>query len=248
MDVLGIDIGGSGIKGAIINTESGASITERYRLPTPEKAQPKDVAKVVAELVAHFNYRGVFGCGFPAIIRKGTAFSAANVSADWIGTDAAALFTKASGMPAYVLNDADAAGIAEMRFGAGKGQGGVVMVVTLGTGIGSAIFVDGKLLPNSEFGHMSVRGKDAEHRASDAVRQAKNLSWKKYAARLEEVINQMDLLVSPDLIIVGGGISKQADEFLPLLKVRPKMVPAQLLNQAGIIGAAMYAAEQQPAA
>lgn len=248
MDVLGIDIGGSGIKGAIINTESGALITERYRLPTPEKAQPKDVAKVVAELVAHFNYRGVFGCGFPAIIRKGTAFSAANVSADWIGTDAAALFTKASGMPAYVLNDADAAGIAEMRFGAGKGQGGVVMVVTLGTGIGSAIFVDGKLLPNSEFGHMSVRGKDAEHRASDAVRQAKNLSWKKYAARLEEVINQMDLLVSPDLIIVGGGISKQADEFLPLLKVRPKMVPAQLLNQAGIVGAAMYAAEQQPAA
>lgn len=248
MDVLGIDIGGSGIKGAIINTESGALITERYRLPTPEKAQPKDVAKVVAELVAHFKYRGVFGCGFPAIIRKGTAFSAANVSADWIGTDAAALFTKASGMPAYVLNDADAAGIAEMRFGAGKGQGGVVMVVTLGTGIGSAIFVDGKLLPNSEFGHMSVRGKDAEHRASDAVRQAKNLSWKKYAARLEEVINQMDLLVSPDLIIVGGGISKQADEFLPLLKVRPKMVPAQLLNQAGIIGAAMYAAEQQPAA
>lgn len=247
MDVLGIDIGGSGIKGAIINTESGALITERYRLPTPEKAQPKDVAKVVAELVAHFKYRGVFGCGFPAIIRKGTAFSAANVSADWIGTDAAALFTKASGMPAYVLNDADAAGIAEMRFGAGKGQGGVVMVVTLGTGIGSAIFVDGKLLPNSEFGHMSVRGKDAEHRASDAVRQAKNLSWKKYADRLEEVINQMDLLVSPDLIIVGGGISKQADEFLPLLKVRPKMVPAQLLNQAGIIGAAMYAAEQQPA-
>lgn len=247
MDVLGIDIGGSGIKGAIINTESGALITERYRLPTPEKAQPKDVAKVVAELVAHFKYRGVFGCGFPAIIRKGTAFSAANVSPDWIGTDAAALFTKASGMPAYVLNDADAAGIAEMRFGAGKGQGGVVMVVTLGTGIGSAIFVDGKLLPNSEFGHMSVRGKDAEHRASDAVRQAKNLSWKKYADRLEEVINQMDLLVSPDLIIVGGGISKQADEFLPLLKVRPKMVPAQLLNQAGIIGAAMYAAEQQPA-
>lgn len=239
--ILGIDIGGSGIKGALVDINNGELVTDRIRIPTPEGARPDDVARTVNELVARFQFSGLVGCGFPAVVLHGIVKTAANIHASWIGLDVDELLSNSSGCTVYTGNDADVAGLAEMRFGAGRGVDGVVLVLTLGTGIGSAIFVDGKLVPNTEFGHLKIRGKDAEHRASDAVRQAKALSWKKYARRLQEYLDEMEALVWPDLIIVGGGISKQSDEFFPYLQTQAKIVPARLLNQAGIVGAALYA-------
>ncbi len=245
MAILGIDIGGSGIKGALVDVENGQLLTERRRLPTPDKAKPNDVAEVVHELVSYFEYTGVIGCGFPAVVQHGVARTAANVHENWIGTDVDDLLAKSTGCRVHTLNDADAAGIAEMAFGAGcNAQKGVVIVITLGTGIGTAIFTDGRLVPNTEFGHMKIRGKDAEARASDAARQRKEMTWKKYAARLQEYLTEVENLFWPDLFIIGGGASKRADEFFPLLKIRTKIVPAQLLNQAGIVGAAVYASQQ----
>lgn len=245
MAILGVDIGGSGIKGALVDVETGQLLSERRRLPTPDKAKPNDVAEVVGELVAFFDYKDVIGVGFPAVVQHGVARTAANVHEHWIGTNIDDLLGKVTGCRTYTLNDADAAGIAEMAFGAGcNAQKGVVIVITLGTGIGTAIFIDGRLVPNTEFGHMKIRGKDAEWRASDAARQRKDMSWKKYAKHLEEFLHEMEKLISPDLFIVGGGASKKADEFFPLLKIHTKIVPAQLLNQAGIVGAAVYASQQ----
>lgn len=245
MAILGIDIGGSGIKGALVDVETGQLLTERRRLPTPDKAKPNDVAEVVHELVSYFEYTGVIGCGFPAVVQHGVARTAANVHENWIGTNVDDLLEKSTGCRVYTLNDADAAGIAEMAFGAGcNAQKGVVIVITLGTGIGTAIFTDGRLVPNTEFGHMKIRGKDAETRASDAARQRKEMTWMKYAARLQEYLTEVENLFWPDLFIIGGGASKRADEFFPLLKIRTKIVPAQLLNQAGIVGAAVYASQQ----
>jgi len=241
-EALGIDIGGSGIKGAIVNLETGELLTERVRLPTPEAAKPEAVARVVSDLVETLHWRGVIGCGFPAVVRHGIALTAANIHKNWIGMDVNRLFSEATGCSTYTLNDADAAGIAEMRFGVGRENArGVVIMLTLGTGIGSAIFTDGQLVPNTEFGHLKIRGKDAEWRASDAARKRKKLTWKKYAKRLQEYLTEMENLFWPDLFIIGGGLSKQADKFLPLLEIRTKIVPAQLQNQAGIIGAALYA-------
>lgn len=246
MEILGLDIGGSGIKGAIVDTEKGTMITERHRIPTPEGAKPDDVAQEVKEIVKFFDYQGPIGCGFPAIIQHGVARSAANISDQWIGTNINHLLSDITGQPAYTLNDADAAGIAEMRFGIGQEyRDSVVILLTLGTGIGSAIFTDGVLLPNTEFGHLMIRGKDAEHRASDQARQVDELSWKKWAKRLTEYLNELEKLFSPDLFIIGGGVSKKHEKFFPLLALKTKIVPAQLLNQAGIIGAAYYAFEQQ---
>ncbi len=245
MITLGIDIGGTGIKGALVDTDTGAMVTDRKRLLTPEQAIPQDVAKVVKELVESFDYKGVIGCGFPAIVRHGVAYSAANIHKTWIGLNVNQLLTEASGCNTFVLNDADAAGMAEMAFGVGKSmQNGVVIVLTLGTGIGSAIFTDGKLVPNTEFGHLLIRGKDAEMRASDAARRKKEMTWKKYAERLQEYLMEMERLFSPDLFVIGGGLSKNFDKYVPLIKINTKIVPAQLLNQAGIIGAAIYAAEK----
>ncbi len=245
MEILGLDIGGSGIKGAIVDTENGTMITERHRIPTPEGAKPADVAQEVGEIINFFNYQGPIGCGFPAIIQHGVARSAANVSDEWIGTNINHLLSDQCGQPVFTLNDADAAGIAEMRFGIGQEyQDSVVILLTLGTGIGSAIFTNGVLLPNTEFGHLMIRGKDAEHRASDAARQLGDLSWKKWAKRLTEYLNELEKLFSPDLFIIGGGISKKHEKFFPMLELKTKIVPAQLLNQAGIVGAAYYAFEQ----
>lgn len=246
MEVLGLDIGGSGIKGAIIDTENGTMITERHRIPTPEGAEPEDVAQKVAEIINFFDYHGPIGCGFPAIIQHGVARSAANVSDKWIGTNINHLLSDISGQPVYTLNDADAAGIAEMRFGVGlEYRDSVVVLLTLGTGIGSAIFTNGVLLPNTEFGHLIIRGKDAEHRASDQARQLEELSWKKWSKRLSEYLNELEKLFSPDLFIIGGGVSKKHEKFFPLLTIKTKIVPAQLLNQAGIVGAAYFAFEQE---
>jgi polyphosphate glucokinase len=242
MEVLGIDIGGSGIKGAPVNLETGEFVQERYRLPTPQPSRPNAVADTVRDVVRFFEWEGPIGCTFPAIIKSGTMYSAANVDDSWIGTNGQALFEEVIGFPVHVLNDADAAGIAEMKFGAGRGHNGVVMVLTLGTGIGSAIFVDGKLMPNVELGHLEIRGKAAEDRASDRIRQQKELSWSKWSQRLNEYLQTLEFLFSPDLFILGGGVSKRADKFIPRLKVRAEIVPAQLQNDAGIVGAALAAA------
>jgi len=244
MKILGVDIGGTGIKGAPVDTETGQLLAERFRIPTPHPARPNAVADVVDEIARHFEYTGPAGITFPAIVKKGVVYSAANVDESWIGTDAAALFQSHLGGEVTVVNDADAAGIAEMRFGAGRGRNGVVILLTFGTGIGSAIFLDGKLLPNSEFGHLPVRGKDAEKRASEKVRDDKGLSWEEWAERVSEYLEKMEQLFSPDLFIIGGGVSRKAAKFLPYLTSKTEVLieAALMRNEAGIIGAACLAA------
>ncbi len=245
MDILGIDIGGSGIKGAIVDVGSGEIKTERYRLATPEGARPKDVADTIARVVANFSYQGPVGMGFPAVVIHGVCHSAANIDKDWIGTNVNELVGKKISLPVYTVNDADAAGVAEMRFGAGRGfDRGVVIMLTVGTGIGSAVFIEGHLVPNTELGHIEIRGKEAERRASDAARKRKHLSWDEWAVRFQEYLEYIEKLFSPDLIILGGGASKESECYLSQLKTRARLIPAQLLNQAGIIGAAVYASEQ----
>jgi polyphosphate glucokinase len=241
MQILGVDIGGSGIKGAPVDITNGSMLAERHRIPTPQPAVPEDVADVVAEIVRHFSWAGPIGCTFPAIIKRGVAYSAANVDKSWIGTNGEELIHERTGLPVVLVNDADAAGIAEMEFGAGRGHSGEVIMLTLGTGIGSAIFVNGILVPNTELGHLEIRGKDAEERASDRIREEKDLSWEKWAERLQEVFDRIEFLFSPDLFIVGGGVSKKHDKFLPLLHTQAPIVPAELLNDAGIVGAALAA-------
>ncbi len=241
MEILGIDIGGSGIKGAPVDVDTGELVAERHRIPTPRPSRPEAVAEVVAQLAGHFDWHGPIGCTFPAIVRHGVVYSAANVDESWIGVDAVRLFQKATGSPVRVLNDADAAGIAEMALGAGRNRRGVVIMLTFGTGIGTAIFVDGHLLPNTEFGHLPIRGKDAEHRAAARVRKEEGLSWAQWAERVNEFLAQMEFFFSPDLFIIGGGVSKKQHKFLHHLKAQAEIVPAQLLNNAGIIGAALAA-------
>jgi len=243
--VLGIDIGGTGIKGAPVDVEKGTLTADRYRLLTPKPALPAAVADVVAEVVAKFGGDGPVGATFPAVIRAGVAETAANVDKSWIGEDVAKRFGTAVGRPFVVLNDADAAGLAEMRFGAGRNKQGVVMMVTLGTGIGSALFLNGVLVPNTELGHLELGGKEAEKRASEIVREEKHLSWKKWGARVDAYLRYLELLFSPDLFVIGGGISKKATKFFGYLKTRAPIVPAQLLNEAGIVGAAVAAMEAQ---
>ncbi|HVN54320.1 MAG TPA: ROK family protein [Anaerolineaceae bacterium] len=239
--VLGVDFGASGIKGAPVDPESGELLAERFRIETPETAKPKQVADVFAEIARHFSWSGPIGCGFPGVVRRGIGYTAANIHRSWIGTDIAGLFSEKTGCPTTVINDADAAGLAEMKFGAGRGRKGVVILLTLGTGIGSAIFTDGVLIPNTEFGHLQIREKDAERRASDAVRQEKNLSWEQWAIRLNEFLHAMEALFWPDLIIIGGGVSKYHELFFPYLEVKAEVVPAQFLNLAGIVGAGLAA-------
>ena len=241
MKVLGIDVGGTGIKGAPVDTDSGELLAERIRIKTPKNAEPQPIADVVAEIARSFNYNGPIGIGFPAPIKAGVAMMAANVSPKWVGLNADELFTKTTGCDCHMINDADAAGLAEMKFGAGRGQPGTVIMLTLGTGIGTAIFYGGKLLPNTEFGHLDMKGKDAEHRASAIVRERERLSWKKYAKRLNKYLLQMEKLFWPDLFIIGGGISKESQKYVPLLTVQTPIVTAQLFNEAGIVGAALAA-------
>ena len=241
MQVLGIDVGGSGIKGAPVNLSTGKLTRERIRLKTPKKAEPDSIAEVVAEIAHSFRWKGWIGIGFPAPIKHGVAMMAANISENWVGTNADKLFTHATQCHSKTINDADAAGIAEMQFGAGRGQHGTVIMITLGTGIGTAIFHHGRLLPNTEFGHLEMEGMDAEHRASDAARQTEDLTWKQYAKRLNRYLAEMEKLFWPDLFIIGGGISKMSDKYVPLLKVETPVVPAQFLNEAGIVGAALAA-------
>jgi polyphosphate glucokinase len=240
VELLGIDIGGSGIKGAPVDLDRGELTAERHRLPTPSPARPEEVADAVAAVVEHFDVPGPVGCTFPGIVRDGVVGSAANVDPSWVGTDARALFSERTGRPFAVRNDADAAGSAEMAFGAGVGQDGVVLVLTFGTGIGSALFVGGTLVPNTELGHLELDGDDAERRAAAKVRD-EGMSWKRWARRVDRYLQHVEALFSPDLLVVGGGVSRKADRFFPLLHTRAPLVPATLLNQAGIIGAAVAA-------
>ncbi len=241
MHILGIDVGGSGIKGAPVDTETGQLLAERIRIKTPKNGEPEPIAEVVNQIAQSFNWKAPIGIGFPAPIKGGVAMMAANVSEKWVGTNADALFTKITSCDCTMINDADAAGVAEMSFGAGRGNYGTVIMITLGTGIGTAIFHRGQLLPNTEFGHLEIDGEDAEFRASDAARQRDDLSWKKYAKRLNKFLGTMERLFWPNLFIIGGGISKESEKFLPLLTIDTHVVPAQLLNEAGIVGAALGA-------
>jgi len=243
---FGIDIGGTGIKGAIVDVATGELVTERTRIPTPHPATPDAVATVVAQLVEDAKWTGEIGATFPAIIQHGVAHSAANVDPSWIGTDVDRCFTDAvgRGSEVTVLNDADAAGIAEDRFGAAKGIDGVVILLTFGTGIGSALLMDGVLVPNTELGHLELDGHDAESRAAASVRDEHGMSYKKWAHRVNRYMQHVESLFTPDLFVVGGGVSKNADKWVPLLELNTKVVPAQLLNDAGIVGAAIAAAER----
>jgi polyphosphate glucokinase len=243
--VLGIDIGGSGIKAAPVDLDKGELAQERQRIDTPEGASPDDVVAVVLDLVEGFadavDKASPVGIAVPAAVQRGVVRTAANIDPSWIDTDADALFTDKLGREVHVVNDADAAGVAEMQFGAGRDQKGVVLLTTLGTGIGSALFVDGVLVPNTELGHLEIDGHDAETQAASSAREREDLSWKDWAKRLQRYYETVEALLWPDLIIVGGGISKKADKFLPLLDLRAPIVAAELRNQAGIVGAAWHA-------
>jgi polyphosphate glucokinase len=240
-EILGIDVGGSGIKGALVNIKKGMLATERYRISTPQPSTPDAVGDAVAKIVEHFQWRGPIGCTFPAVIKKGVVYTAANVDKSWIGVNGSKLLKKKTKCPVLLINDADAAGIAEMQFGAGKGHPGVVFLITIGTGIGSAVFVNGSLLPNTELGHIEMKGMDAERYASDMVRKQEKLSWDEWATRVNEYLDLLEALFSPDLFILSGGVSKKHHEYLPLLHTQAQIVPAQLLNEAGIVGAALAA-------
>jgi polyphosphate glucokinase len=242
--MLGIDIGGSGIKGAQVDLETGALATKRYRIKTPRPATPEAVAKVVTRIVRHFAWTGPFGCGLPAVVRDGVARSAANIDDAWIGTDAAGLFSAATGLGGTVLNDADAAGLAEMRYGSGRDAQGVVLVLTFGSGIGSALFVDGALVPNTELGHLEFRGMDAEHYAAARLVEHDGMDLESWVRRVDEYLRHLTMVLSPSLIIFGGGISKRFATFAPALAgVGVPVVAARLRNNAGIVGAALAAHE-----
>jgi polyphosphate glucokinase len=256
LNILGVDIGGSGIKGAVVETETGELKSERVRIPTPQPATPEAVANTVLALQQQFQWQGPVGCTFPAIIKSGTAMTAANVDKSWIGCNVESLLSTKLQMPVSVLNDADAAGVAEISLGAGRmaylAAGDwprVIILVTLGTGIGSALFLDGKLLPNTEFGHLRMSRVIAEHYASDAVRETLGLSWQVWGGRLNSYLQMLELFFSPDLLIIGGGVSKKSDKFFRYLHTQAKITPAYFRNRAGIVGAALYAlAAQQPPA
>jgi polyphosphate glucokinase len=242
MQAFGIDIGGTGIKGAPVDLATGKLLAERKKIATPRPSTPEAVTEVVREVVQSFGWTGPVGATFPGVVTNGTIRTAANVDKSWIGTDAASMFGKALGTDVVVLNDADAAGIAEMTFGAGVGVKGSVLMLTFGTGVGSALFTDGVLVPNTEFGHIEIRGKDAEKRASENAKVTRDWGWKDWTERVSEYLQRLEALLSPDLIIVGGGISKEGDKWIPMLTgVQAKIVAATLQNDAGIVGGAMAA-------
>ena len=241
---FGIDFGGTGIKGAPVDLETGDFAADRERIRTPERSTPEAIAEIFGDLLARFpDCTGAVGVTVPGVVRHGVVHSAANIDKAWIGTDADGLFTEATGREVHVVNDADAAGLAEVRYGAARGRSGLVIVTTLGTGIGSAMVNDGVLVPNSELGHLEIDGHDAESRAANSAREREQLSWEDWAARLTRYYRTLEMLFSPELFVVGGGVSKSSDEFLPLLDLDTEIVPAQLRNMAGVVGAALYASE-----
>ncbi len=241
MEVLGIDIGGSGIKGAPVDLRSGELLAGRMRFDTPQPSTPDAVIDVVGSLVRHFEWKGPVGCAFPAIVKAGTTLSAANVDDGWINFPAEENLRRGTACPLLLSNDADAAGIAEMTFGAGKGHSGLVLIITLGTGIGSAFFYRGVLVPNSELGHLEINGHEAEKWTASVVRKRKGLKWKQWGSRLNDYLAHLEFIFSPDLIILGGGVSRRFERFAPFLSLQTQVVPAALRNEAGIVGAALAA-------
>lgn len=240
MEILGIDIGGSGIKGALVNAETGEMLTERFRIPTPDSKKPQAMARVVAKVVDHFNYKGPVGCGFPSIVKNGVCMSAGNLHKSWVGVNIDELFTQASGMEFTVLNDADAAGYASMNYGVGRGRNGLVLMITIGTGLGSGAFFNGVLIPNFEMGQIPYKKyKKIEKWAAASVKEKEGLDFEKWGKRFNKFLNLVELIVCPDLIIIGGGISKDWDEFSPFIHLETPVVKAELMNHAGIIGAAV---------
>lgn len=241
-DAFGIDFGGTGIKGAPVDLEQGDFAAERVRIATPRPATPAAVAAVFVDLLAQFpDVTGPVGVTVPGVVHQGVVGSAANIDPGWVGTDADALFSDATGRAVRVVNDADAAGLAEVTFGAARGQRGLVVVTTLGTGIGSALIHDGVLVPNAELGHLEIDGQDAESRAANSAREAEELTWEQWAGRLRRYYSVVERLFHPELFVVGGGVSKHAESFLPLLDLATPIVPATLLNRAGVVGAALHA-------
>lgn len=247
MQIFGVDIGGSGIKGAPVDLDKGDLAQERFKVLTPHPATPDSVADGVKEVVDHFGWSGPVGLTFPGVVTGGSTIrTAANVDKSWIDTDARALFSeRLGGLPVTVVNDADAAGVAEVGFGAGRGRQGTVILLTFGTGIGSAVFIDGELLPNTELGHLELHGHDAETRASSKAKEDAELSWEHWAHRVTKYLAHVEMLFSPELFIIGGGVSRKAQKFLPYIEgIKAEIVPAELQNNAGIVGAAMRAAHQ----
>jgi len=245
MDILGIDIGGSGIKGAIVNTDNGMLVSERYRLPTPQPSLPNEVTKVIHQIIEHFNYQGPVGVTFPSIIKKGKCYTANNVHKDWINTQIDDLFEKYCDRKIFVLNDADAAAEAEMKFGAGVNKDGLVLTITVGTGIGSGAFFNGELIPNIELGTLlGIKGEKVELYIADSARKREDLSFKKWAKRFDFLLNHIVDVLNPDLFIIGGGVSKKMERFENLLTVNVPVVAAKNQNNAGIIGAAIFALDQ----
>ncbi len=242
---IGIDIGGTGIKGAIVDVDAGELVSDRIKVATPKGGEPADILEATKDLLGQLDHDGrtPIGVCFPAIVHHGRTMSAANISDEWIGLPAEAMFEKELGVPIHFINDADAAGYAESRYGAARGERGLVIMTTLGTGIGSALIYDGVLIPNSELGHLEIDGKDAEHRAAYSAMERKELSWEHWAKRLQRYYSHVEFLFSPDLFIVGGGVSKKHEHFLPLLDLRTPIVPAVHRNNAGILGAAAMAVE-----
>lgn len=239
---FGVDVGGSGIKGGIVDLDTGELVGERFKLATPQPATPAAVATTVAAVVREFGWTGKLGVTYPGVVTNGIVRTAANVDKDWIGTDAAAVISaELGGQQVTVLNDADAAGLAEERYGAGKDNTGVIVLLTFGTGIGSAVIHNGVLLPNTEFGHLEVGGKEAEHRAASSVKERKEWNYQRWTEEVTKVLVAVENAIWPDLFIAGGGISRKADRWIPMLKNRVPVVPAALLNSAGIVGAAMAA-------
>ncbi|MEU9034397.1 polyphosphate--glucose phosphotransferase [Streptomyces sp. NPDC048352] len=247
MQIFGVDIGGTGIKGAPVDLERGELAQERHKVPTPQPATPEGVAGCVAEVVDAFSWQGPVGVTFPGVVTDGVIRTAANMDKGWVGVDAAALLSaRLDGRAVTVLNDADAAGVAEITYGAGRGVAGTVALLTLGTGIGSALFRDGRLVPNTELGHLELKGHDAETRASVKAKEDGDLTWERWAHRLEKYLAHVEMLFSPDLFILGGGVSRKPEKFLPLITgIRAPIVPAELQNNAGIVGAAMAARDRE---
>ncbi|MEW2083756.1 polyphosphate--glucose phosphotransferase [Streptomyces sp. NPDC005283] len=246
MNVFGVDIGGSGIKGAPVDLERGDLAQERHKVLTPHPSTPEAVADGVAEVVGNFGWSGPVGITFPGVVTSGVTRTAANVDKGWVDVDASKLLgERLGGLPVTILNDADAAGVAEMTFGAGRGRKGTVILLTFGTGIGSAVFIDGRLVPNTELGHLELHGHEAEKHASTKVKEDVGLSWQHWAHRVQKYLAHVEMLFSPELYIIGGGVSRKADKFVPLIEgIRAEIVPAELQNNAGIVGAAMAAADR----
>ena len=239
MEILGIDVGGSGIKGGIVDTEKGELVTERYRIPTPQPPKPAPMIETIEAIITHFDWNGPVGCGFPAAVKNQIVKTASNIDNSWIGINASAQIEKKTGCPIHLVNDVDAAGFAEAEFGAGKDCYGTIFMAAFGTGIGSAVFHNRQLVPNTELGHIPLHGMEAEQYAANSIRENEGLSWEQWGGRVNEYLQLIEALFWPDLIIIGGGVSKDFHEFEPFIDVESKVMPAESRNHAGIIGAAL---------